>query len=144
MLYGEAARTTLLRGMEQMTRLLRPTLGPVARTVVVTSVLNGRPEVLDDGATIARRTIELVDPFESIGAMIVRHLAWRVHEVAGDGATTAAVIATRLMAEAVRLVAAGASPVGVRRGIEQAMEVARVELKAQARPIELPEEIARI
>jgi chaperonin GroEL len=144
MLYGEAARTTLLRGMEQMTRLLRPTLGPVARTVAVASLLNGNPEVLDDGATIARRTIELTDPFESIGAMIVRHVAWRVHETVGDGATTAAVIATRLMAEAVRVIAAGASPVGVRRGIEHAMEVARVELKSQARPIELQEEIAQI
>jgi chaperonin GroEL len=144
MLYGEEARTTLLRGMEQMTRLLRPTLGPVARTVAVASLLNGNPEILDDGATIARRTIELSDPFESIGAMIVRHVAWRVHETVGDGATTAAVIATRLMAEAVRVIAAGASPVGVRRGIEQAMDVARAELKAQARPIDLPEEIARI
>src|SRR6185503_9141360 len=144
MLYGEDARKTLLRGMEQMTRLLRPTLGPVARTVSVASLLNGRPEVLDDGATIARRTIELVDPFESIGAMIVRHVAWRVHETVGDGATTAAVIATRLMAEAVRMIAAGASPVGIRRGIEQAMEVVRAELAAQARPIELQEEIARI
>jgi chaperonin GroEL len=144
MLYGEAARKTLLRGMEQMTRLLRPTLGPVARTVSVASLLNGRPEVLDDGATIARRTIELADPFESIGAMIVRHVAWQVHEAVGDGATTAAVIATRLMAEGVKMIAAGASPVGVRRGIEQALEVARAELQAQARPIDLPEEIGRI
>jgi chaperonin GroEL len=142
MLYGEDARKTLLRGMEQMTKLLRPTLGPVARTVAVASLLNGNPEILDDGATIARRTIELSDPFESIGAMIVRHLAWRVHENVGDGATTAAVIATRLMAEAVRAIAAGASPVGIRRGIEDAMAVARAELRAQARPIDLAEEIA--
>src|SRR5215213_1819241 len=144
MRFGEAARKTLLHGMEQMTRLLRPTLGPVARTVSVASLLNGKPEVLDDGATIARRTIELSDPFESIGAMIIRHVAWQVHERVGDGATTAAVIATRLMAEGVRNVAAGASPVGVRRGIEQALEVARAELQAQARPIDLPQEIARI
>jgi chaperonin GroEL len=144
MLYGEAARQTLLRGMDLMTRLLRPTLGPVARTVSVASLLSGGPEVLDDGATIARRTIELSDPFESIGAMIIRHVAWRTHETVGDGATTAAVIATRLMAEGVRMIAAGASPVGVRRGIEQALEVARERLKAQARPIDLPEEIAGI
>ncbi|MGE3912888.1 MAG: chaperonin GroEL [Chloroflexota bacterium] len=144
MLHGDAARATLLRGMEQMTKLLRPTLGPVARTVAVASLLNGQPEIMDDGATISRRTIELVDPFESIGAMIVRHLAWRVHESVGDGTTTAAVIATRLMAEAVRVIAAGVSPVGVRRGVEQAMEVAREELQAQARPIDLPEEIAKI
>lgn len=144
MRFGEAARKTLLHGMEQMTRLLRPTLGPVARTVSVASLLNGKPEVLDDGATIARRTIELSDPFESIGAMIIRHVAWQVHERVGDGATTAAVIATRLMAEGVRIVAAGASPVAVRRGIEQALEVARTKLQSQARPIDLPEEIARI
>src|SRR4051812_44980662 len=144
MLYGEAARKTLLRGMEQMTRLLRPTLGPVARTVSVASLMNGNPEVLDDGATIARRTIELSDPFESIGAMIIRHVAWRTHETVGDGATTAAVIATRLMAEGVRMIAAGASPVGIRRGIEQAMDIARPALIAQARPIDLPEEIGRI
>ena len=90
MLYGEAAGTTLLRGMEQMTKLLRPTLGPAARTVAVTSLLNGQPEILDDGATIARRTIQLSDPFESIGAMVIRHVAWRVHETVGDGATTVA------------------------------------------------------
>jgi chaperonin GroEL len=130
--------------MEQMTKLLRPTLGPVARTVAVASLLNGQPEILDDGATIARRTIELSDPFESVGAMIVRHLAWRVHEEIGDGATTAAVIATRLMSEAVKVIAAGASPVAVRRGIEQAMEVARKDLQSLARPIDLPEEIASL
>lgn len=144
MVHGPAARASLLRGMEQMTALLRPTLGPTARTVAVASLLNGRPEILDDGATIARRTIELAHPFENIGAMIVRHLAWRVHETAGNGATTAAVLATRLVAEANRVIAAGASPVGVRRGIEQGLAVARAVLREQARPIELPEEIARI
>ena len=113
--------------------LLRPTLGPVARTVAVASLLNGNPEVLDDGATIARRTIELTDPFESIGAMIVRHVAWRVHETVGDGATTAAVIATRLMAEAVRVIAAGASPVGVRRG-DRAGDGGRPRRAARPRP----------
>src|SRR5690349_11717289 len=130
--------------MRQMTGLIRPTLGPVARTVAIASVLNGRPEILDDGATIARRTIQLSDPFEDMGAMIVRHLAWRVHETVGDGAATAAVIATALMAEGVRQIASGASPVGVRRGIEQAAALARTELLAQARSIDLPEEIARI
>src|SRR5215217_1316454 len=122
MRYGAAARKTLLHGMEQMTRLLRPTLGPVARTVAVASLLNGQPEILDDGATIARRTLQLSDPFEDMGAMIVRHLAWRVHETAGGGA----------------------NPIGVRRGVEQAMETVRRELQRQVRPIELPEEIARI
>lgn len=142
--YGDAGQAALLRGMQLMTGLIRPTLGPVARTVAVASVLNGKPEILDDGATIARRTIQLADPFEDMGAMIVRHLAWRVHETAGDGAATAAVLATALMAEASRVITAGASPVGVRRGVEDGLEIARAELQRLARPIELPEEIARI
>lgn len=144
MLHGPAARAVLLRGMEQMTRLLRPTLGPVARTVVVASILGNRNEVLDSGATIARRTIELPDPFEDMGAMIVRHLAWRVHETAGDGSATAAVLATALMAEANRVIEAGNSPVMVRRGIEEAVAIVRAQVQAMARPIDLPEEIAAI
>jgi chaperonin GroEL len=127
-----------------MTGLIRPTLGPVPRTVAIASVLNGNPEILDDGATIARRTIQLPDPFEDMGGMIVRHLAWRVHETAGDGTATAAVIATALMAEAIRVIEAGANPIGVRRGVEEGLEVAAAELQRQARPIELPDEIARV
>jgi chaperonin GroEL len=130
--------------MQRMTGLIRPTLGPVPRTVAIASVLNGKPEILDDGATIARRTIQLPDPFEDMGGMIVRHLAWRVHEEAGDGTATAAVIATALMAEAIRVIEAGASPVDVRRGVEEGLVVALAELQRQARPIELPEEIARV
>src|SRR5690242_20138958 len=85
-LHGEAARAALLRGMQRMTALLRPTLGPLARTVAVAPFSRSQPpEILDSGATIARRTIELADPFENMGAMLVRHLAWRVFERVGDG-----------------------------------------------------------
>src|SRR3954454_13909154 len=127
--------------MQQVTGLIRTTLGPVPRTVAIASVLNGKPEILDDGATIARRTIQLPDPFEDMGGMIVRHLAWRVHEDAGDGTATAAVLATALMSEAIRVIVAGANPVGVRKGVEDGLDIALAELQRQARPIELPEEI---
>ena len=144
-MHAPAARTALLRGMELMTALLRPTLGPVARTVAVAPVSGkGPPEILDSAATIARRTIQLADPFEDMGAMIVRHLAWRVFEQAGDGAATAAVLAQALAREATRYVAAGGSPAPIKQGIERGLSVAREELRRQAWTIELPAEIAAV
>ena len=128
-----------------MAALLRPTLGPTARTVAIGRLVGGGPpEILDNAATIARRTIQLADPFEDMGAMIVRHLAWRVFEHAGDGAATAAVIAQALMHEAARYVEAGGHMQAVRHGLEQGLEVTLVELERQARPIQLPTEIARV
>jgi chaperonin GroEL len=139
------ARAALLRGMDAMTGLLRPTLGPAARTVAIGRLVgSGPPEVLDNAATIARRTIQLADPFEDMGAMIVRHLVWRVFEQAGDGAATAAVIAQALMREAARYIAAGGDVQAMRRGIEAGLAVAVVELERQARPIQLPSEIAAV
>ena len=139
------ARAALLRGMDAMTGLLRPTLGPAARTVAIGRLVgSGPPEVLDNAATIARRTIQLADPFEDMGAMIVRHLVWRVFEQTGDGAATAAVIAQALMREATRYIAAGGEVHAMRRGIEAGLAVAVVELERQARPIQLPSEIAAV
>ena len=104
-----------------MTGLLRPTLGPAARTVAIGRLVgSGPPEILDNAATIARRTLQLADPFEDMGAMIVRHLVWRVFERAGDGTATAAVIAQALMREAARYIAAGGDVQAVRRGIAEA------------------------
>jgi len=144
-LYDAAARVALLRGMDAMSGLLRPTLGPAARTVAIGRLVgSGPPEILDDAATIARRTIQLADPFEDMGAMIVRHLVWRVFEHAGDGTATAAVIAQALMREAERYIAAGGDVQAVRRGIETGLAAAVVELERQARPIELPGEIAAV
>ena len=146
MLHGQPARAALLQGMQRMTGLVRPTLGPVTRMVAVAR-LNSRdepPEILDDAATIVRRTIQLPDPFEDMGAMIVRHLVWRVFEETGDGGATAAVLAERLMREAVRYITAGGNPVLLKRGIERGLAVARDELRRQARPVELPGDLARL
>jgi chaperonin GroEL len=145
-LNGAPARQALYRGVDQMARLIRPTLGPNARTVMIAHILQGKnpPEILDSGATIARRTIQIPDPFEDMGAMLLRHAVWQTFEAVGDGTATTAVIAHQLLREAERYLAAGASPVGLRRGLERGLEVALAELDRQARPIELPAEIAGV
>src|SRR5215207_2119797 len=145
MLHGDAARAALLRGVDRMVRLMAPTLGPTPRTVAVARVIGGDPpEVLDSGATIARRTIELVDPFEDMGGMLIRNLVWQVFERVGDGTTTAGVLARAVLHEASQHVAAGAIPVLLRRGRERGMVVARGELERQARPIKRQAEIAAV
>jgi chaperonin GroEL len=142
-LYGDQAHAALLRGAERMARLLRPTLGPVARTVAIDRLVGTRPpEILDSGATIARRTLQIQDPFEDMGAMIVRHVAWRVFDQVGDGSATAAVLCHAALREAGRMIAAGAQPVAVRRGLEHALDIAIGELKLQASPIDSSAAIA--
>jgi chaperonin GroEL len=128
-----------------MAALLRPTLGPIPRTVAIASIVNsGPPEILDTGATIARRTIELPDPYENMGAMLIRHVAWAMFERCGDGAATAAVLAQAVLREAERYIAAGGSPVAVRRGVERGVAAAANDLRRRARPIDGPAELARV
>jgi chaperonin GroEL len=144
MLEAPVSREALLRGMDQMTALLRPTLGPLARTVAVQGLSKtSAPEVLDSAATIARRTIQLVNPFEDMGGMIVRQLAWSVFEEVGDGSATAAVLCQGLMHEASRYIAAGGNAMIIKRGIERGLRVAQDELRRQTRQVELPSELAR-
>jgi chaperonin GroEL len=144
-LTGSPARAALSRGIDRMTSLLRPTLGPLPRTVAIARLAGKEPpEILDSAAVIARRTIQLADPFEDMGGMLIRHLAWRVFERAGDGAATAAVLAQSLVHTAARYVAAGGNPVLVRRGMERALVVAIAELRSHARTIDGPDEIANV
>ncbi|HEY2596497.1 MAG TPA: chaperonin GroEL [Chloroflexota bacterium] len=142
---GSEARMKLLRGAERMTALLRPTLGPLARTVVVGRLIGADPpEVLDSGATIARRTLQLADPFEDMGAMLIRHLAWRTHDQVGDGSSTAAVLASAMMQMTLGYVGAGGNPVGVRRGLELGLHAALGALCLQARTIDGPADITQL
>ena len=144
-LYGRSARAALLRGIDRMTSLLRPTLGPVPRTVAISSILGSQPpEILDSGAVIARRTIQLADPFEDMGGMLVRHLAWRVFDRVGDGSATAAVLGQALAQAGARYVAAGGNPVSVIAGMQCGLAVAEAELRRQARTIDGPAEIANV
>ena len=145
-LAGPPAQAALLRGMDRMAGLLRPTLGPLPRTVAITRLTSviGGPEILDNAAVIARRTAQLADPFEDMGAMVMRHLVWRVHERAGDGTATAAVLARSLMRAGSRLIAAGHSPVSIQSGIRCGLEAATHALRCQARPIDGPVAIQRV
>ena len=136
------SRVALQRGVDQMANVLRVTLGPNARAVVMAPIISSRsPELLTDSATIARRIIELPDPYENMGAMLIRHMAWRMREKVGNGAATAAVIAQALLHEANYQSAAGANVMMLKRGIERGMQVALETLKEQALPMDSPEQI---
>jgi chaperonin GroEL len=128
-----------------MTRLMAPTFGPSPGVVAITRIVGGdAPEVLDSGATIARRTIQLADPFENVGAMLVRHLAIELFERVGDGTVTAALIAQTVLARGERYAAAGGDLVALRRGVERAAAAARADLRRQAQPIDGANDLAAL
>ena len=115
------------------------------RTVAIDRLVGSDPpEIMDNAATIARRTLQLADPFEDMGGMLIRHLVWRVFEREGDGGATAAVLTQSLMHAGVQYVAAGGNPVLVRRGMERGLAVAMLALRAQVRTIDGPAEIAGV
>ena len=144
-LYGSAARAALLRGADQMTALIAPTLGPVPRTVAVAPILGkDPPEVLDSAALVARRTIELDDPFENSGGMLIRDLVLRVSETAGDGGATTAVLAQALLHEGGRLIAGGVNVVRLCQGLRRGLEIASATLTDLCWKIGRPDEIARV
>lgn len=131
------ARRMLFAGFNKLARMMIVALGPRGRMVAVTRDNSRRaPELLNDGAQIARRFTGFPNRFETMGAFLARHLAWQVEEAVGDGATTAVVIAQAIINEADRLIAAGFNPMRLRRGLEKALAVALAELDRQARPLE--------
>jgi chaperonin GroEL len=145
MMRDQEARDAILRGVVKMTDVLRPTLGPAARTVAVARIGGGgSPEILDDSATIMQRTIDLEDPFESVGAMIIRDMVREVSNAVGDGAGTAAILARRTLQVASRYVAAGGNPMILKRGLEHGVRAVDGALRRQAQTIELPSELANI
>lgn len=128
-----------------MANLIRVTLGPKARTVAIAPIVNtgnSPPEVLNDGATIARRVIELPNPMENMGAMLARSLAWKVREDVGDGSTTAVVVAQSLLSEVNRYVAAGGNVMLMKAGIEKGLQATLAELERQVKRIDDPDEMA--
>jgi chaperonin GroEL len=136
------ARVALTRGVDKMANVLRVTLGPAARAVIMAPIISSRaPELLTDAATIARRIIEFPDPYENMGAMLIRHAAWKMREKVGNGAATTAVIAQTLLHQANYQASAGANVMMLKRGIEKGLELAYLKLKEQARPMESPEQI---
>jgi len=140
--FDEEARRALEAGVNKLADAVKVTLGPKGRNVVLDKKF-GAPTITNDGVSIARE-IELEDPFENMGAQLVKEVATKTNDVAGDGTTTATVLAQSLIKEGLRNVAAGANPMGLKRGIEAAVEVAVAEIAKQAKEIEDKSEIAQV
>jgi len=138
--FDEEARRALERGMNTLADAVRVTLGPKGRNVVLEKKW-GAPTITNDGVSIAKE-IELEDPYEKIGAELVKEVAKKTDDVAGDGTTTATVLAQALVREGLRNVAAGANPMVLKRGIEKAVEAISAELLAMAQKVDSKEQIA--
>lgn len=136
------ARTALIRGLDIVADTVKITLGPKGRNVVLEKKF-GAPVITNDGVTIAKE-IDLEDPFENMGAQLVKEVASKTNDVAGDGTTTATVLAQALVHEGMKHVVAGANPMYVKRGIEKAVEKVVEELKKIAKPVETKQDIAHV
>ncbi len=141
-IFGEEARKALEKGVNQLAEAVKITLGPKGRNVVLDKKF-GSPTITNDGVTIARE-IELEDPFENMGAQLVKEVATKTNDVAGDGTTTATVLAQAIIREGLKNVAAGANPMILKKGIEKAVAAAVNEIKAIAKPIESKAAIAQV
>jgi len=142
LIYGEEARRALERGVNALADTVKITMGPKGRNVVLDKKF-GSPQIVNDGVTIAKE-IELEDPYENMGAQLVKEVATKTNDVAGDGTTTATVLAQAIIREGLKNVAAGANPMILRRGIEKAVETAVEALKELSKPIEKKEAIAQV
>src|SRR5499427_692612 len=131
--YSEDSRQAILRGVNQLADAVKVTLGPKGRNVVLEKKFGG-PNITKDGVTVAKE-IELRDPLENMGAQMVREVASKTSDVAGDGTTTATILAQAIYREGVKAVAAGANPMAIKRGIEKAVEVAVEEVKKLSKPV---------
>ena len=131
--YGEQSRQAILRGVDSLANAVKVTLGPRGRNVILGKSF-GSPTITKDGVTVAKE-IELKDPLENLGAQMVKEVASKTSDVAGDGTTTATLLAQAIYREGVKNVAAGANPAAIRRGIEKAVEAIVESLKSQSKPV---------
>jgi chaperonin GroEL len=141
-IYGEDARKALCSGIDTLADTVKITLGPKGRNVVLGKKY-GAPLITNDGVTIAKE-IELKDPFENMGAQLVREVATKTNDAAGDGTTTATVLAQAMVNEGMKNVAAGANPMDIRRGIDKAVKAAVREIAANSKPVSSTKDIARV
>ncbi len=141
-IYGEQSRQAILRGVNQLADAVKITLGPKGRNVVIDKKF-GSPTITKDGVTVAKE-IELKDPLENMGAQMVREVASKTSDTAGDGTTTATVLAQAIYREGARNVVAGANPMELKRGIEKAVEAITAEIKKMAKPVKGNNMIAQI
>src|SRR3712207_549042 len=140
--YDEEARRSLERGAYAVARAVKVTLGPRGRNVVIDKKW-GSPTITKDGVTVAKE-IELADPYENMGAQLVKEVASKTNDVAGDGTTTATVLAQAILSEGLKNVAAGANPMTLKRGIEIAVERAVEEIKRLSIPVATKEDVESV
>ncbi len=140
--YGEEARRKILAGVEKLANVVRVTLGPRGRNVCIEKKF-GSPDIVNDGVTIAEEQ-EYKDPYENMGAQLVKEVASKTNDVAGDGTTTATVLAHALIKEGFKMVAAGANPIALKRGIEKGVKAVVEELQKMSRKISGKHEIAQV
>ncbi|MDR3316465.1 MAG: chaperonin GroEL [Puniceicoccales bacterium] len=142
LIFNEEAWKKILKGVEQLARAVKVTLGPKGRNVLIDKKF-GAPTITKDGVTVAKE-IDLEDPFENMGAQMVREVASKTADIAGDGTTTATVLAEAIFKEGLKNVAAGANPIYLKRGIDRAVEAAVSRLKANSKAVEGQEEIRQV
>src|SRR5438067_12585527 len=142
LVFDEEARRALKNGVDALADALKVTLGPRGRNVVLDKKY-GPPSVVNDGVSIARE-IELADPYENMGAQLAKEVATKTNDVAGDGTTTATVLAQAMVREGLRNVAAGAQPLALKRGIDAAVEAVSDQLLANAREVGDQAEVANV
>ncbi|MEI6607447.1 MAG: chaperonin GroEL, partial [Verrucomicrobiota bacterium] len=140
--FDEAARQALLRGVEKLARAVKATLGPAGRNVIIDKKY-GSPTITKDGVTVAKE-IELECPYENMGAQLIREVSSKTSDIAGDGTTTATVLAEAIYKEGLRNVTAGANPISLQRGIMKATEAIVAELKKISKPVSDAKEIAQV
>jgi chaperonin GroEL len=142
LMFEDTARVKMLRGVDKLADAVAVTMGPTGRNVIIDKSFGG-PSVTKDGVTVSKE-IELEDPFENIGAKLVNEVASKTSDVAGDGTTTATVLARAIFKEGTRNVVAGSNPMAIRRGIEKAVQAATARLDEMAKPVSEKEEIAQV
>jgi chaperonin GroEL len=142
LLYDEEARRAIRHGVDKLANAVKVTLGPKGRNVVLDKKW-GAPTITKDGVTVAKE-IELEDPFENMGAQMVREVASKTSDVAGDGTTTATVLAQAIFREGIKNVTAGANPMALKRGIDKAVEAVIEQIKKLSKPTKGKKEIAQV
>src|SRR5436853_4890368 len=142
LVFDEAARQALLKGVQKLAKAVAATLGPKGRNVVIDKKY-GSPTVTKDGVTVAKE-IELEDAYENMGAQMVREVASKTSDVAGDGTTTATLLAEAIYREGLKFVTSGANPIGIQRGIQKAVAVAVEHLAKISKKVKDKEEIQQV
>ena len=142
LLFEDSARAKMLKGVEKLADAVAVTMGPTGRNVIIAKSFGG-PTVTKDGVTVSKE-VELEDPFENMGAKLVNEVASKTSDVAGDGTTTATVLARAIFKEGIRSIARGANSMAVRRGIDRAVDAAVAHLASMAKPVSKKDEIAQV